>query len=227
MQLTDTEIKAVRDYAFLLGKGYPDKRSLELVADRYHLDNRGRALLFRGVFKKEVNGRHRKKVLPGEPPPGSLLRVDVLNQLYTLVSYLSGKLVYVASDGMLRDVSGFFGKPVEGKVLRQSVQHLFAFLLEKQFSKVTFYLDAQASAASSVNKELNRACLASGPDLEIVESEEVDALLTSEEGCLLATSDTTIIGRCKCTIYDLARQVLEQHFSGKIPQIAEVLSEIE
>ena len=214
-------IKAIKDYTSLVGKGYPDKRTLELVADRYQLDRAGRAVLFRGVFKKDVNAIRRSKLLHKLPQQGSVVKVDALNQLYTIGSYLGGQLVFIASDGLLRDASGFHGAAFPEKILEQATKNLFTLLQSLPGLRVEFLVDAQADSYIGVSQALKEYT----DILNIIESESVDALLYGRGEFIPATSDSAIIDRTDNPVIDLARIVLEENFKVKIPDIAEILSQ--
>jgi hypothetical protein len=216
-------IQALKDYAMLLGKGYPDKRSLELVADRYQLDRTGRAVLFRGVFKQEVNMNRKAKLLQGLPEQGSVVKVDVLNQLYALGSYFSGQLVFVASDGFLRDASGFHGAALPGNILERAITGLHAFFESRRDLRIEVLLDVQADAYSAVHQALEGF----SDFVVITGSEGVDAILSAGDAFIPATSDSAIIDRTGNPVFDLARFILEEKFSAKIPDIAEILSQID
>ena len=226
LNFPDPIIQAVKDYAILLRKGYPDKRTLELVADRYHLDRAGRAVLFRGVFREGANEKRQARVLPGPPAGKALVKVDVLNQLYAIGSYLSGQLVFIASDGLLRDASGYHGELLEARVLQRAVQLMLSFLEGNPALEVELYLDSQADSVVSVRQAIQAAIRKVGNTIVIVESDKVDALLSSGRGFILASSDSTIIDRTENPVFDLAHYVLTHDFSAKIPEIAGILAEI-
>lgn len=198
-----------------------------MVADRYHLDRFGRAVLFRGVFRKKVNEKRKARVLQGSLPGSSILKVDTLNQLYCIGSYLSGQLVFISSDGFLRDASGFHGEPLERRILDHSVQSMISFLGETQNLTVVFFLDTQADSSRSVLEAITPALKGGSVKMEVVESDRVDAILSEGKGFIPATSDSTIIDRSENAVFDLARHVLEKEFSAKIPDIPEILSLID
>jgi hypothetical protein len=226
LNFTDNIKQAIRDYAHLLGRGYPEKRTLELVADRHHLDQGGRAVLYRGVFREEVNIRRGANLLKGQPPANSILKVDALNQLYTLVSYFSGQLVFIASDGLLRDASGFHGAPVKGPVLDLSVRTMFSYFEERKDLSVELFLDEQADSRASMRDALLKANAVLHQAVRVTESDQVDAILSTGHGFVVATSDSTISDRSPNPVFDLARHVLEADFSAKIPRISEILLQL-
>jgi len=211
----------------LIRKGYPDKRTLELVADRYHLDRTGRTVLFRGVYRDEVNKRRRAGIMSDPPSEGSLLKVDALNQLYTVASYLMGRLVFVSSDGLLRDASGFLGEPLPRKIMQQAVQQMHSELADLPDLQVQFFLDTQADSFESLREELINFFPDGKGSFKLIDSERVDALLVAGNDFVLATSDSVIIDRTSCPVLDLARRVLVRGFSANFPEISVLLSEID
>jgi len=227
LNLSPPTIQAIKDYSLLLGKGYPDKRTLELIADTYKLDRHGRAVLYRGVFKKEAVIKRRAKIWTGDPPKNAILKVDALNQFYSIASYLSGQVVFIASDGLLRDASGYHGEIPDGKIVHRAILELALFIEGRSDLQVELFLDRQVDACVPVSAAIIAEFANRFPQVKIVESDTVDAELSSGEGFLVATSDSTIVDRTLNPVFDLARYILERNFSGKIPDIAEILSEIE
>jgi hypothetical protein len=225
LNLPTPTIQAIKDHSLLLGKGYPDKRTLELISDTYKLDRHGRAILYRGVFKKEVVIKRRAKLLTGDPPEKALLKVDVLNQFYSIVSYLSGQVVFIASDGLLRDASGYHGEIPERRIADRAIQEMVLFIESRRDLRVELFLDRQVDACAPVGAALEAEIANRFPQVKIVRSDRVDAELSSDEGFLLATSDSAIVDRTLNRVFDLARKILERKFSGKIPDIGEILSE--
>jgi len=225
MKFSENIIMAIRDYFYLLEKGYPSKRTLSLVADRYHLDKNESAVLYRGVFTKEESTIRYSRVMSGTPDVKSTLKVDTFNQVYNIISYLEGRLVYIAGDGLLKDASEIHGGPVNSKSLHQALSLMKSFFETISDISVEFYLDQQMNNAPRVKEYLENIFNNSLVDFRIVESDHVDACLAKKGNFILATSDSKIIDRTENTIYDLSRAVLENKFSIKIPDIRLLLSE--
>ncbi len=215
---------AIKDYSDLLRKGYPDRRTLDLVADRYHLDRAGRAVLFRGVFREEQNRMRNGKAMQGDPAGNAHVMVDALNQLYSIASYLSGQLVFIASDGFLRDASGFHGEPLQPGILERSVHALCSIFQGPRELTAEFLLDARADALNTVRDAMVKAVRPLAGRVKVIESDSVDAALSNAKDCILATSDSTIIDRTDCPVFDLARQVLQDGYLAKIPAVAQLLA---
>ena len=223
MRFSKTIRDAIVDYYGLIEKGYPDKRTLELVADRYGLKQEGRSVLFRGVSLQTVNDRRQAKLIGRLPESAGLLRVDGINQLYILAAYLSGKLVYVASDGYLRDASEVHGKGISSDVLTRAVQMMTRYLGQFSSMQVEIFLDSQLNDSVLVEQLLQEYRGMGNQTAR--KSHQVDQMLCDPGECVVSTSDATIIDRTEHAIFDLARAILVQNFSAVFPEIGPIVSE--
>src|SRR6056297_3715499 len=94
---------AAADYYHLLNKGYPEKRTRLLVADRYQLNKAQRTVLYRGIFSRTINRQRKWKQLYESDLRNHSISIDFLNLVYLIMNYLYGRNLFIATDGFLRD----------------------------------------------------------------------------------------------------------------------------
>ena len=82
----------------------PGRNALDLVGNRYGLDEIARQLLHRGVFAPEVAAARRAKLRLLRDVPGRPLALDGHNVLITLECAGRGLPLVAADDGFIRDV---------------------------------------------------------------------------------------------------------------------------
>ncbi|MFK7770089.1 MAG: DUF434 domain-containing protein [Mariniblastus sp.] len=101
--------EALKDYCWLLSKGYTAKSSLKLVGDRFSLVERQRLLLMRiGCTESQAKNRFQKSI-PANQLADREIFVDGFNVLITIEAALSAGFIFVGHDGCLRDMSSIHG----------------------------------------------------------------------------------------------------------------------
>jgi hypothetical protein len=131
MEVDEYFIRAVNDYFYLTQRGYPVKGFLMLVGNRYGLNSIQRSILYRGIASDGDNKRRMKKLITTIEIENQHFYIDGFNVLTTIASYLLGKVVFISSDGILRDASVLKGKLTFSSKMAEAVmllhQYLFRF----------------------------------------------------------------------------------------------------
>ncbi|MBN1187506.1 MAG: DUF434 domain-containing protein [Bacteroidales bacterium] len=219
---SDVLKEAVSDYYLLLNHGYPQKSILKMVGDRFRLTGSQRSLLYRGVCKKSEAELRLKKIIT-EPPSGSKLFIDGYNVLLTMANYLAGRPVFISIDGLLRDSGEIHGKIRKSKMFNQAVDNLIETMKYLDLQEVNIYLDEPVSHSAELAVALN--IMFSDNDMpgkaEVVRYP--DHHLKNVSKGILATSDSVIIDKTTCTVFDLARFTLERLYNPEFVFINEFL----
>lgn len=220
--------RAVADYSFLVERSYARSSALKLVGDRYQLSSTQRSVLYRGVSSAaEATSRTGKITQNVVELP---LHVDGLNVLYTVANYLYGKVLFLSTDGWLRDAAEVHGAKAgasrkHGEILDEAVSILFWWLARNRPIRVDFYLDRPVSLSGELAARL-RSRLA---ELELpgsaVTIQSADFALKRVIDAVVATSDSTIIDACRCRVCDLAYLVLSERFSPLFVDLRQIVSE--
>ncbi len=213
--------RAVADYVWLLGRGYPEKRSRVFVGDRYGLSRPQRSALLRGVFSQEVNTRRSARRL-SSAAAHTLLAVDGTNVLSTICNYLYGRTLFIATDGFLRDDGENYTAGADSSTLRRAADLLAELLAEELPSRIRLYLDISSAPSLAPLAELEatvRARFAGYPGFALYPSSRVDRDLISLREGALAGSDSGIIDRSPLPVFDAAQETLNKAFSPHFPDL--------
>jgi hypothetical protein len=213
--------QAIRDFSYLIE--YPRKAILKLIGDRYLLNKTQRTLLNRGVLKKKDAVDRYKKIASGIRD--SVLYIDTYNVLFIIANYLLGRVVFISTDGFIRDAGEAYGKLHREKIFLQAIKYLKDFLADKAPSETTFYIDSPVAFSGDLAEQLRMflkenqlkgdAITANNPDKE---------LIMKTEG-IIATSDSEIMNETNCRICDLPAMVLNSRFQLDIIDLREIVSD--
>jgi hypothetical protein len=200
--------EAAPDFRYLLNRGYPRKRALELVGNRYQLSLDERDLLHRGVFSQPDSTSRRHKVFPVKHLQNKKLAIDGHNVLITIEAGLEGRPLVLADDGFIRDISGASGNFRRTSVTDVALRLILDVLKKTNPKHTLFLLDAPIShsgkLAEEIRRQLERWNLP-GDALAIKVPEE---LLIGFPG-IISTSDTAIIDRSS-RVADLAGFIIRR-----------------
>lgn len=101
--------EALKDYCFLLSRGYGQKSSVQLVGNRYRFNARQQqALMNMGASDEQVALRQSRSISTQELK-GQQVCIDGFNLIITLESYISGAFLFKGADGFFRDISSVHG----------------------------------------------------------------------------------------------------------------------
>lgn len=220
---TDSFRQAIRDFSYLIENEYPRKAILKLIGDRHLLNKMQRTLLNRGIIKKKDVVKRYKKLASGIRD--TVLYVDTYNVLFILSNYLLGRLVFISTDGFIRDAGETYGKLHREKVFLKSQEYLMDFLEKTTPTEIIFYIDNPVAYSGELAEQLriylkNRnlkgdAFTVNNPDRE---------LITKTEG-IIATSDSEIMNETICRICDLPAMVLNSKYQLQLIDLREILSD--
>ncbi len=199
---------ACNTYRYLRNKGYPEKASLKLVGDKHGLTRLERNCLFRSIVVDDTASSRRKKVLlsiAGKP-----LGIDWYNVLITIESYLCGRRVFLADDGVLRDAAAAHGSYRATDVTGRAIQAILETLRRLCPARVDAWLDAPITWSGRMADELRThfQTLPFPARAEIARS--ADYPLKTYPG-VIASSDSVLLDSAQ-EVFDLARCVLVEGF---------------
>jgi len=157
---------AASDLRYLLGRGYPRRRALELVGERYQLPEQRRRLLQRGACAPATARRRRARRLGAAELAGARVGIDGHNVLITLESALTGRTLLLADDGWLRDIAELGRHHRPGQQTRRAARLMLDYLAGAGAAGVELYLDAplpqSGELAAWLREEIARRGLAGG-----------------------------------------------------------------
>ena len=199
---------AICDLRFLLERGYRRSTAVKVVGDRYRLTKEERNLLLRCVYPRKEAEMHRRKLLSAKEIKGQKLAIDGYNVLITVESWLRGKPVIACDDGVVRDVSGVYGKHrfAEG-ITDVAIDRIFTALNELSPVMVMFIFDSMVSFSGRLCTYINAKAEDSKMSIEAKTSRSPDAELLASGTNVVCTSDMAVIEKAP-RIFDLAGYVI-------------------
>ncbi len=205
---------AVIDYRYLRNKSYSDKSSLKLVGDRYSLTRIERNSLFRGVVSELTAKRRKAKIIQSFVLAGKNIAIDWYNVLISIETYLKGMPVFIADDGILRDVSGVHSSYKKGKVTEKAMNLIISEIIEFEVEKLFIYIDAPVAFSGEMAETLRRK-LQTIKQQSITTVPSADYMLKIFNG-IVCSSDFIIMDKA-AEIFDFPRFVIEKNFDVKVP----------
>jgi hypothetical protein len=217
---TSNFVLACDEFRYLRGRGYPDKATLKLVADRHRLGRIERNCLFRGIIAAPLARDRRSRIVGSDALAGSALGIDWYNVLITLESYLGGHAVFLCDDGMIRDSAAVHGSYRASALTPRAVSEIAAVLKTAAPSRVDAYVDAPIAWSARMAEDARGALAAACARTDVVLVHSADYPLKKYDG-IVASSDSTIMDHAG-RIVDLAAMVLWTVFGFSPPPVEQL-----
>lgn len=218
---------AANDYRYLLNHEYQPAGILDLVGNRHELSSAERSMLYRGIFSQKICQKRRERIIPVEElAQNEPIFVDGFNVIITISAYLQGLPVFIAADGMLRDAAYARGKIEQIQKLNDAAGMLADSLLMFSNVKSEIYFDRKVEKNAELIHRMNEALLSKKENFQILALDNVDQSLISKTNGIICTSDSGIIDKAACRIFDLARHTLESAFRPKFPDMNKLTEDL-
>jgi hypothetical protein len=176
---------ATRDLSWLLDRGYRVNSALKLTGDRYALTARQRAAVSRCACPERAARRRQLRMVAAPELTGRILRIDGFNLLTTLEVALSGGVVLIGRDNVMRDIAGVHGSYRSVEETRPALESIARVCSKLNIASCEWLLDAPVSNSGrlcAVILELARehalaweARVAPDPDVILAASPDVVA----------------------------------------------------
>lgn len=186
---------AVRDFSWLLSRGYPDRGALKLVGDRYRLKKRQRLAVSRCSCSRQAAESRHHKLLPPATLSGAEVAVDGFNLLITIESALSGGFLFEGVDRCYRDLASIHGSYKRVAETGAAIRLTGDCLAGLGVQRVHWLLDKPVSNSGKLLQLLYEAAAAASWDWEVTLHYNPDQRLIESELPVL-TSDSLILDQC-------------------------------
>lgn len=206
--------EAINDYLYLLEKGYSATSLLKLIGDRYRLIKEERSILLRGVTTKVISELRRKKLVKEKEVISKNIAIDYYNVAMTIISYLSGKIMYIATDGFLRDASESHSaiKDINSILQIKAINLMREYLKKIKIKNILLFLDSPVSNSGKLAKILKEQLKENFLIIDVKVVKSADYYLIHNSDAIVSTSDSNIIDK-KEKIFDLAFYTLKFHYN--------------
>lgn len=189
--------KALREYAFLLSREYPENASLKLVGDTYKLRQRQRKALMRVACSDQARWRRQRKELEASDLSQGLVQIDAYNLLITIESYLSDGIILYCRDGAYRDMASVHGTYHRVEETIPALKLIGKALKELNVRAVEWYLDAPVSNSGRLRSLMMELAREENWAWDIQLVPNPDKVL-SHSGEIVITSDSAILDQASC-----------------------------
>ncbi len=220
--VNDDFINACRDYFYLVNLHYPERGVLKLVGDRYRLSGDQRTVLYRGISSQK-RADNRRNLLTREFT-GKKLLIDGYNILFSLINYRLGKILFISTDGILRDAGSLHGKLKEQHALNSGIEMMVDYLALQNPASVEIYLDSPVSHSEKHAALIREMLTDKGIKGKSSVIRSADWALRHGAECIIATSDTGIIDSAMLPVTDLPLAILRSNYNTEFLDLAELLS---
>ena len=199
--------EALKDFNYLLSRGYNPESALTLVGNRYKLVHRQRlAITYAGCDNDSLYRRKEKEI--SAEYAGDSITLDGYNFLITMESALSGAYIFEGTDGCYRDISGIHGNYRKVIETGRAIQITGHFLQRKSIYNCIWYLDQPVSNSGRLKSYIQDIAIENNWNWEVHLCYNPDKELI-EKSMPVVTTDGYILNNCKNWI-NLAKEVLEE-----------------
>ncbi len=205
---------AVREYAWLLTRGYAVDSALKLVGGRHDLTARQRMAVRRSSCSDESLLRRTQSRLAYDEAAGRPIAVDGYNLLITVESALSGGLILIGRDGCYRDLASVHGTYRKVEETAPALELIIDHLATLHAPHIDWYLDKPV--ANSGRLKVLMAEMVSLPqdevggdwvwNIELVDSP--DRVLAAHSATVV-TADSVILDACSAWL-NVAAELIER-----------------
>jgi hypothetical protein len=214
-------VSAIIDYRWLLDRHYPQRSAIQMAGDRYMLTGYERSILYRGVSDSDSSKRRFGKIT--SDLSSDIIVVDCYNVLFTLSNYLLGKPVYISDDGFLRDAGESRGRINNKKIFNKALILLKGFISDHPDKEYFLLVDAPISNSGKLTNELAEFLSSTGIKGSAEAINSPDSVMQEFIDAVICTSDSGIIDKTSCKVYDLPGHILKKSFASEFFSVMEIL----
>lgn len=218
---------AAADYYHLLNKGYPEKRTRLLVADRYQLNKAQRTVLYRGIFSRTVNQRRNLKHLYESDVRNRSLSIDFLNLVYLVMNYLYGRNLFISTDGFLRDDGENYSHYSSVSLFSKTLNLILTACTMIKPSEIEIVIEPQNIPQSLLSytepKYLAKALIAGATAVHVSAVEAVHRHLKNSGDSIIVSADSRLIDHNDTGIFDLGHFILNYSYKADFPDLAQII----
>jgi hypothetical protein len=161
----------------------------------------------------ERDRRHRQtRQVPARALAGETLLVDGYNVLLTVEAALSGGVLLLGRDGVLRDLTSMSGHYRRMRSTRPALEAIAAFCAGAGCATLSWYFDRPISNSGRLKQAIDALAAEAGWAWEVELVASPDRTLVEAES-IVATADSGVLDRCQ-RWFNLAREVVEASMPG-------------
>lgn len=198
---------AQQELNWLLDRGYPMETAINFVGGHHQLTARQRSALQRATDRTICLKQRQLKWLPPDHLRRGPILIDGFNLIITLETALSGSLLVLGADGVLRDLAGLRGTYRIIEQTGRALDLIGTLLSDCAVPEVHFYLDAPVSNSGRLKQAIMRRADSWPCQTTVGLVPDADGPLSGRER--IVSSDSVLLDRCQ-SWFNLAALLVEQ-----------------
>lgn len=192
---------------WLLNRGYKTAPIIDLVGGHYQLSSRQRIALMRSTASHEQILKREGNQLGTQGVKNGCLSIDGFNLIINLEVALSGSVLLLGNDGVLRDLAGLRGTYKIIDKTNRALELIADTLKLLRIQKVKIFLDAPVSNSGRLKVKILEIFSNSPVQCEVELVSNPDKILTNLEN--VVTGDSAILDECRSWV-NLSRYIVER-----------------
>lgn len=200
--------KSQEELQWLLNRGYKISSIIELIGGHYQFSARQRIALQRGTASSAQCKIRNKKLINLEIVKENYLYIDGFNLIITLEVALSGGVLILGNDGVIRDLAGLRGTYRLIDKTDIAILLIKKMLQDLKVTQVKFFLDAPVSNSGRLKDRILEILSSSDIAVEVELVPNADVILSKLER--VVTADSIILDDCKSWV-NLSRKIVEKY----------------
>jgi hypothetical protein len=199
---------AQEEIQWLLDRNYRIDTVINFVGNHYLLSSRQRLSLRRATATKIQYEKRKSTLLPLENAKHECIFIDGFNLIITLEVALSGGILILGKDGVLRDLAGLRGTYRLIDKTEIALDIIGTVLNGLNVSEVKFFLDKPVSNSGRLRNRILDCSKVWNIPTEVELVKNPDFILSDMER--IVTGDSVILDNCK-SWFNLSRKIVEDN----------------
>lgn len=199
---------AQEEVQWLVDRGYSIGPTISFIGSRYQFSSRQRTALQRAISAKAQYKRRASAMLPLTAAKDGCLYIDGFNLIITLEVALSGSLMILGNDGVLRDLAGLRGSYRLIDKTDKALDLIGKAFRELEVPEAVFYLDAPVSNSGRLKARILDKAKEWNTRVAVELVPNSDIVLSKMER--VVTADSIILDRCDSWL-NLSKKIVEDY----------------
>lgn len=200
--------KAHEEIKWLLDRDYKFEAIINFVGGRYQFTTRQRDALKRGTCSTNNEILRKSKEININNIIDKTINIDGFNLIINLEVALSGGILILGNDGLMRDLAGLRGTYKLIDKTSIAIDYLFSFLERFKIKAVNLYLDLPVSNSGNLKIRIMELSNKYKILTNVILVNNADVVLEKLE--FVVTSDATILDKCHSYI-NLSKNIINEY----------------
>ena len=190
-----SELRIVQEEVqWLLDRGYKPGPVIEFTGSHHQIVSRQRAAIQRALASSAQYDKRKASLIPCEAAKDGIIYIDGFNLIITLETALSGGLIILGKDGVLRDLAGIRGTYSLIRRTDEALELIGKCLLELSVPEAVFYLDKPVSNSGKLRNRILEYAEERNIPVRVELVPNADVMLAGR--ARIVTGDSVLLDRC-------------------------------